>query len=354
LSKQVPAAYVTISITIILLFYFIKTKKISNLLYFSISFFSFVLITLLIGKFLGIKFYSFLDQYIFYPQTIGLTRFENLSLSFDTLERFIFIIISILPLAFISLNNFFRTKNNEKNNQFYIFFIMFFYTISLILHQLLTKNQTFIFFLIPILFAFSHISLEKSNIKYKKIIYFVLIFLCIFATYKYHLRYNEGRKFHELKNVNFELAVQGSKINKNLKGLNWITPQFKSNPEEEINLINKISHILKKDKRNKMLITNYPFFSVILNENFFSPSRVYTGDGTTHPIKNNKYVKTYKILIDNLIRKNNIEVIYVTNIIDDNINLKYLNFNYIDSYQNCFKKISLIEELVMYNLKNCN
>ena len=103
-----------------------------------------------------------------------------------------------------------------------------------------------------------------------------------------------------------------------------------------------------------MLITNYPFFSVILNENLFAPSRLYTGDGTTHPIKNNKYVKTYKALIDNLIKKNNIEVIYVTNIIDDNINFKYLNFHYIDSYQNCFEKISIIEELVMYNLKNCN
>jgi len=354
LSKQVPAAYVAISIIIILLFQFIKTKEISNLLYFSISFFSFSLITLLIGKFLGIKFYYFLDQYIFYPQTIGSTRFENLSLSFDILERFIFIIISILPLALINLRNFFKKKDKEKNNQFYIFLIMFFYTISLILHQLLTKNQIFIFFLIPILLAFSHISLEKSKIKNKKIITFVLIFLCIFATYKYHLRYNEGRKFHELQNVNFELAVQGSKISKNLKGLNWITPQFKNNPEEEINIINNISHILKKDKRNKMLITNYPFFSVILDENFFSPSRVYTGDGTTHPIKNNKYAKTYKIFIDNLIKKNNIEVIYVTNVVDDNINLKYLNFDYIDSYKNCFKKISIIEELVMYNLKSCN
>ena len=354
LSKQVPAAYVAISITIILLFNFIKTKEISNILYFSVSFLSSSLIVLLIGKLFGIEFYSFLDQYVFYPQSIGSTRFENLNLSFDILERFIFIIISILPLTFISINNFFKTKNKENNNQFYVFLGMFFYTISLIFHQLLTKNQTFIFFLIPILFAFSHISLEKNYIKYKKIIYFASIFLCIFATYKYHLRYNEGRKFHELKNVNFELAIQGSQINKNLKGLKWITPQFKNNPEEEINIINKISYILEKDKRNKMLITNYPFFSAILNENFFSPSRVYTGDGTTHPIKDNKYVKTYKILIDNLIKKNNIEVIYVTNVVDDNIDLKYLNFNYIDSYKNCFKKISIIKELVMYNLKNCN
>ena len=88
-----------------------------------------------------------------------------------------------------------------------------------------------------------------------------------------------------------------------LSGLKWITPQFKTNPTEEINVINRIESILKKDTRNKMVITNYPFFSTILNQKLYSPSRLYTGDGTTHPLKDSKYATKYKELMDPKTRK---------------------------------------------------
>ena len=125
---------------------------------------------------------------------------------------------------------------------------------------------------------------------------FIIIFSCVFSTFKYHLRINDERKFHELSNVNLELAISAKEIDKKLSGLNWISPQYHNDPKSEINLINQIKLILKKDGRNKMFITNYPFFSVILNKKIISPSRVYTGDGTTHPIKGNEYVQKYKAL----------------------------------------------------------
>ena len=59
--------------------------------------------------------------------------------------------------------------------------------------------------------------------------------------FKYHLRFNENRKFHELVNVNFELSIDAQKIHRKLSRLNWITPEFKENPGEEINMINQIS-----------------------------------------------------------------------------------------------------------------
>ena len=93
-------------------------------------------------------------------------------------------------------------------------------TFSLILHQLLTKNQVFIFFLVPILTAFSQISLIDGKLKFKRPICLIVVLICLFATFKYHLRYNEHRKFHELKNVNFELAINAKKIHKKLSGLN--------------------------------------------------------------------------------------------------------------------------------------
>ena len=74
-----------------------------------------------------------------------------------------------------------------------------------------------------------------------------------------------------------------------------------------------------------MVITNYSFFSPILDEKTFSPSRVYTSDGTTIPIKENKYKTKYKKLIINLIKKNKISVVYIIAPLDStNI------YNYID------------------------
>ena len=197
--------------------------------------------------------------------------------------------------------------------------------------------------------AFSHISLLKAKTNLKNGLCILIIFLSIFSTFKYHFRYNEERKFHELKNVDFNLTSEAKNIDKKLSGLNWITPQFSNDPQKEIELINKVKNILEKDNRTKMLITNYPFYSVILDQKILSPSRVYTGDGTTHPIKGNKYTEKYKELMYNLILKNNISVIYKTNI----ANYEF-NFHYIDSYQHCYEKKNISEQLIEYDLRNCN
>ncbi len=305
---------------------------------------------MIFGKLQGITLSSFLNQYIFYPQTIGSERLTNLNFSIQNIiGNFVLIFLAIVPLFYENIKKILSDKNYIKHNNFYIFLALFLLTLSLILHQLLTKNQIFIFFLIPILTAFSQISLSKSKLIYKKSMCSVVILICLFATFKYHLRYNENRKFHELENVNFELTVNAKKIHKKLSGLNWITPNFKNNPENEINLINQILSILKNDSRNKMVITNYPFFSIILEQQLYAPSRVYTGDGTTHPLKGNDFTANYKKIMDNLILKNNISVIYVIDATKENI-----NFHYLDLYQHCFEKISLLSQLESYELKNCN
>ena len=152
------------------------------------------------------------------------------------------------------------------------------------------------------------------------------ISICLFATIKYHLRFNENRKFHDLENINFQLSSDANKIDKKLSGLNWITYEFKNDPDEEIKMINQIQSYLRNDSRNKMLITNYSFFATILNEKTFSPSRVYAGDGTTNPIKGNKYVPKYKKLMIDLIKKNNISVIYITVPLDDSNIYDFMRF----------------------------
>ena len=349
LSKQVPAAYIILSVSFILILYSLLKKKLDCIKYSFLSFISFIFIIFIFGAVQGITLSSFLDQYIFYPQTIGTERFKSLNLTLQgTLENFIFIYLAIAFLLYENFKRIYLDKNYLKNNDFFSFLALFFLTLSLILHQLLTKNQIFIFFLIPILTAFSQISLNKSKLKFKKIVCLGIALICLFATFKYHLRYNEGRKFHELKNVNFELSIDAKNIDKKLSGLNWITPQYKKDPRNEINLINYFSSVLKKDTRNKMIITNYPFFSAILEQKIHSPSRLYTGDGTTHPLKGSVYEGKYKKLMDNIILKNNISVIYTIDITNENA-----NFHYVDFYKHCYKEIYLHKKLKSYELKNC-
>ena len=350
LSKQVPAAYVILFVGFILFLYSLANKKFDCIKYSFVGLVFFVFSIFIFGKSQGITLSSFLEQYVFYSQTIGTERFKNLNLTYkNIIGNFILIYLAIIPLLYENLKKIFSNKNYIKHNNFYIFLVLIFLTLSLILHQLLTKNQIFIFFLIPILTAFSHISLNENKLKFKEPIRWIIILICLFATFKYHLRYNENRKFHELKNVNFELAIDAKKIHKKLSGLNWITPQFKKNPIEEINVINQIQTLLRRDSRNKMVITNYPFFSVILDQKLYSPSRVYTGDGTTHPLKGSEYVANYKALMDDIILRNNISVIYIINETNKNT-----NFHYVDLYRNCFEEVSLLDQLKSYELKNCN
>ena len=87
-----------------------------------------------------------------------------------------------------------------------------------------------------------------------------MILFCLYTTVKYHLRFNEERKFHELNYVNFELASSGKEIDDKLKGLEWITPEFKNNPGEEILLIKETKSYLYNDHRNnifKVFFWNY-------------------------------------------------------------------------------------------------
>jgi len=220
------------------------------------------------------------------------------------------------------------------------------FTISLIFHQTLTRNQTFIFFLIPILFAFSQISMGLLKLDFKKIISLTLVLICLFATVKYHIRFNENRKFHELNYVDFNLSANGEEIDKKFSGLKWITPDYKKAPGKEISIINEIKLHLLNDERTKMVWTNYSFFSSILNEKLFSPTRWFISDGTDYPLKDNKHFMSYKNLLINLIRNNNVAIIYTIYPVENSLLYKYLD-------KDCFTEIKISNILNSYEIKNC-
>ena len=347
LSKQVPSSYVILLTILILLIYSIVNRKFLWINYSSAGFLLFIFFIFIFGKYQGIKFSSFFDQYILFPLSVGDQRYENFTFTFrGVIGHFKFIYLAIFPLFTVNLIKIFNSKNYLKENDFFYFLSIASLTVSLIWHQLITVNQTFIFFLIPILFAFSQICLQSLNIKFYKLIGYFLIFICFFATVKYHVRFNENRKFQEFENTNFELSVKAEILDKKFVGLKWITPEFSKNPEDEIFLLQKIKLHLTNDNRRKMLMTNYSFFSTILDQKIVSPNRWFNSCDCTYPLKNNKYYYKYKNFITNLIKKNNIEVVYLIKPIENSEIYQYLN-------KGCFKEVKINEYLSSYELNDC-
>ena len=348
LSKQVPSSYIILSSILVLVMFSLIKKKFYWIKYSFLSSIFFILFLFVFGKFQQINLSSFLEQYLIYPQSIGVQRFEKFNFTYrGAVDHFKFIYIAIIPLFYVNLKKIFFENKYYKSKDFYYFLTLVFLTFSLILHQLLTRNQTFIFFLIPILFGFSHISIDDSKASLKNMTSLILIAVCLFVSIKYHVRFNENRKFHELNYVDFKLSEDANEIDKIFFGLKWITPEYKDKPDEEIILINQIKSHLLKDKRKKMLWTNYSFFSSILNEKLFSPTRWHIFDGTDYPQKENKYFTSYKKMLVKLIKDNNISVIYTIYPVEGSLIYTYLD-------ESCFTEIKISKILYSYEIKNCN
>ncbi len=196
----------------------------------------------------------------------------------------------------------FRSKESfEKKIEF---LIIASFTVIMLFHQLLTKNQIYIYFLIPLLFAFLEKELEIKNYKFKKITSIGLIIILIFITFKYHFRFNENRKFHELSKEQLSNTIGAEKIHKSLNGLNWKNPIYLDSSLEEVEILKKAQKIINDPKlKDFMLITHYQFFDSITEKNLNSPSKTYTTDGASMPLYNNKYFDYYKDFLQNKIYK---------------------------------------------------
>ena len=99
-----------------------------------------------------------------------------------------------------------------------------------------------------------------------------------------------------------------------------------------------------------MVLTNYLFFSAILNEKLYSPNRSPTDlGGVSFPIKGNKYYLEYKKYFSEIIKKNKIEVIYI--ISSDYIVEDRLVYDYLD--KSCITEHSYNEQLKKFELEKC-
>ena len=350
LSKQVPAIYVIFAVSLLIIFFSIIRKNKNLIIYSFAGTFSFVLLLMTFFKLQDIELKSFLEQYILFPISIGSSRYDKFDPDlFGLLHHFKFILFSLLPLLYFLIFKFKKKRDFFKNDDFYICLLILSFSLCLMFHQTLTKNQTFIFFLIPFNIIFGIYFLEQTSLKKKNIIFVTLFFITLFLVTKYHLRFNENRKFHELNNIDFNNTIPAELIDKRLKSLNWISPNFKE-PREEIELVKFLVKTIEDDKKNVMLITNYLFFDSIVAKKLNSPSRTY--DSISFPSKDNKYYNSYREIFINKLKTKEIKSIYVF----DGVRISQEQINYVAHYvsKNCFDRIEIKPEIVKLSLKNCN
>ena len=155
-----------------------------------------------------------------------------------------------------------------------------------------------------------------------------------------------SRTFMDLKNVDLNKSIDGSNINEKLKNVKWITMFYPENPEEEAENIKMFVNSLKKDSENKMIVTDYQFISVFLDQYDFSVTRFWY-DFHGYPQTNNEYFLYWKNFVLKQIKKNKIKNIYV--LLPLHGEKKPLE----NVLENCFEKQTFSEVFYKLKLSNC-
>ncbi len=351
LTKQTPTGYVFLIISFLSLIHLIfnfDIKKIVMGLLGSI----FVLLIFFILMFLGkIPITSFVNQYILFPLSLGGSRFsEGFLFPFDfqrVILRFKLIHLSSILLLFVFLKKFINNYRSFFSNESLCILALITLSFCLIAHQLMTINGIYIYFLIPILIGFSHIYFLKY-FKDKVYILYLLIFLGTSSTIYYGYKYIDKRNFMDLNNADFSKSIDAKFIDKKLKGLKWITPQYPNNPEKEMIKLKEAIEIIKNDKSTKIIVTDYQFISVILSFYDNSPNKVWYSFHV-YPSKGQKYFDLYQKFFIKKIKDGKIDTVYTVKPLygDDDV-LK----NVID--HNCRNKIKVNDILEKSLIKKCN
>ena len=96
-----------------------------------------------------------------------------------------------------------------------------------------------------------------------------------------------------------------------------------------------------------MILTNFSFFSVLLNQSSNTPSRWFPENNSAFPTKESKFYSAYKNFLISKIKEKNIDSIYIIYDVSEK-NL----FNYIDV--KCFNKTVATEIFSKYIINsNC-
>ena len=313
LTKQAPTGYIFLIITFLSTIYFIfnfDLKKIICGILGSILILILIILIFNIGKIPLVDFY---EQYILFPLSLGESRYELLLFPIDFSEFFLrykLIHISSITLIIVA---FIKLRKNLRyliSNEFLVTISLITTSYAFIVHQMMTINGMFIFFIIPILIGFSHIY-YLDNFKKNNNIINLLIILSFASTCYYGYKYIHKRDFMDLRQVDMKNTIDGKILSPKLKGLNWKSCLFYSDdPKNEISELIKIMKIIDNDKEKKSIITDYQFISVALSIYDYSPSQVWYGYHV-NPQKNQKYFDIYKKFVLKILNENKIKVVYL-------------------------------------------
>ncbi len=346
LSKQTPAAYgiITISIFIPVIAMLGKKEEGIKIIIKSVIGTVLALLFLLLFFFISkINMSNFLEQYIFYGSSIGETRLKTYEFNlFNEIIKYKFISFFIFFLIYVLIKSKMQKLLNTQDLLVIIICISF--SVIIIFHQLISLNQNFIFFLIPFLCGIAH-AFYKKIFKLNYFL-FLLMAVCLFSTAKYHIRFNEERKFNELENIDISKSIDAKMIDEKLKGLKWISYLEPNNPQDEINNLTQAMELFKKEETNKMLITEYQIISPILDIYDNSPNQ-WHHPSVSFPLRGSNQFKKYQKFFISKIKENNIETILETRTDDKIITALILN-------ENCFLKERIGKMLIKVKLNlNC-
>ncbi len=344
-TKQSPTAYIFLIIGIFYTIFFLKNFFFKKTIFLLLETLIIIFLIFLIFNLYEIRFIDFYNQYIDYPLSIGENRFENFLFPFDYKRIFLkhkWLHISLIPL-YVQLFNLIIKKEFFSDNRFIYFGSLILSSYAFISHQLMTINGNFIFFLIPIYAGISHSFLKIKNLKQDSLI----IILTILVSFYYFNKYIVSRNFMDLTKNDIKLKVEASLIDQKLYPLKWITFNNKTNPMEEIENLKEVIEIIKNEKLNKSIITDYQFISVILGINDNSPSK-YWYHYHVYPTKNHRLFDYYKEFFLEKLKKKNIKKIYVIKpLVGDR---KVVETIFQDG---CFSKQKKTEILDIYDIRKC-
>ena len=156
LTKQAPTSQISIIIIFLSLIYFIINFDIKKILYGVYGCILIISIFFLALYLCQIPLLSFYEQYILFPLSLGENRLDFIfPLELKRLFlRYKLIHLSMLIIYIVLIKNLFWNFKNITSDESLINISLITSTFALIIHQLMTVNGIFIFFMIPILAGF--------------------------------------------------------------------------------------------------------------------------------------------------------------------------------------------------------
>ncbi len=310
-SKQIPSAYFGFTILLSIIFYLLidKNYKNKNFLFFILGGFVGLLLFFILFYFNEVPLKDLYIQYFLYPIAVGGERLENIAFDFkNVFLQFKFIYLSIIPLFYVVFILLRRKSLNKSVKIDLLIIFLFISSFCVYLYtQIITKNQILIFFLIPFFLGISHYYVNKYY--NKKFIINLIILVLVFSTIKYHMRFNEHKKFMDLQSADFSKSVDANILDEKLNGLKWITPHYLDNPELELKLLIQVKQVLINDNEKNIIISDYQILPAITKNYYIAPNKWF--DQRSVPSKNSKFFLYYKEFFVSKLRSQKIDNIYV-------------------------------------------